>query len=388
MPIPVAPVLYSLQVNGQQINTIPLDIELRMSWGMHDLWFIRMAAPMSSPRKHSLPVWPQNAAVRIVWGRGGSNMSTWYGYVHHHRFHTEEDSGAAALQITYVLMGTSKPLNSTKSRSWQNLTPEAIAAQIAAEARLRCIATPTGWGLDNETQASMSDFRFLNELGDKVGRRFWVSGGTMYFIDPAVLLAPTTTRYVPQYRIDKQTGLQDSAREFKLMNGDQLPGSELATRSIYGFDQSGNVIVGQAGSGQLQLTDTTRVARSAGEAQNLARASQARAQFWLQACVEVFGHTMLYPGKLIHLAGDALLDQAQGYWIVTGVRHLLVSSRTGVPMLDQYVTRVEIIRNTENQAPDLTGIHQVRPEIVACTLRNGAWEADRRGLFYDARVAA
>ena len=225
-------------------------------------------------------------------------------------------------------------------------------------------------------------------MAQKWGYRFWVSGGTLYFIQPAVLLSGLSTTYVPHYRIDKQVGKLDTAANFQINEGGNLPGSEIATRTVYGFDASGNIVSASAGSAAtgINLVNTSRVVGSYGEASQIITATQALDQFWLQGSVQVFGYAGLYPGKVIYLYGNAMPDATIGYWIVSGATHTLAPSFSSVATQDKYVTNLTIIQNTKSSMPNITGTHQVSPEFVACTLLNGQWIASQAGVFSDGMV--
>ena len=180
--------------------------------------------------------WADNAPVQITWGRQPQTIMTWYGYVNHHKMATIADSGTHNLQYTYYCIGTSKPMNTVASKAWGSVTPTYIAQQMAAKYSLRCVVTSTTWVLTNEVQANETDFQYMNRVASKTGYRFWVSGGTMYFIDPAVVLVATSTQLVPNYFMYKRLDWQDTIRDFQKYQGDNLPGSQVATRNLYGID--------------------------------------------------------------------------------------------------------------------------------------------------------
>lgn len=367
------PVIYSILVNGVRFTDTVLDAWLDQTWGQHDIFRIRIeynrAYPMST-----IQVWPANALVQITWGRGPADLNTWYGYLNHYEQDGNAGSGTNALEMTYYCIGTSKPMNTVTSYTWGSVSPTYIAKQMALKYHLRCAYTTTTTVLPAEVQASMSDFSYMNSLADKAGYRFWVSGGTMYFIDPAVLLTGESRQAVPVFYQNKLLTQQDTMRQFRLLQGDNLPGSAVASRTISGIDStSGNLFTATTGSGNTTLANTTRVAQSYSEAQDILAAWQGLSQFWIGAEAEFFGNTLIYPGKVVYLSGDALPGDNTGYWIVVSARQILVSSGTNANTSDKYVTRAVIMRNTLATIPAIKNTVVISPEMVPCVASNGIW---------------
>lgn len=387
MALPVGPVVYAIYVNKQQQNIFPLDIELRQEWGSHDLFIIRLEIPRIFTGMANYQFWPENAPVQIVWGRRPNNITTWYGYVNHYSVDGNSSSGSKALEITYTLIGTSKPMNADKNKTWGEVTGTYMAKTIFGSYGLRSALTNTDWVLPFEIQANESDFAFLNRMADKIGFRLWVSGSTGYFIDPSIVLTGTSTLGVPQYSLDKRFTQVDTIRQFSMNQGDNLPGVTKATRSIYGVDPaSGKVFQAQADTtipSTITQTYTDWPATDYATAKNLVQAKQQRSQFWMTATAELFGSTYIYPGKLVFLSGLQLPNANQGYWIVGSACHVLKASGTTVGSYDKYLTQVTLLRNTVDTAPVVNGTNGVIPEYMPCTLLNNVWQADQATIFYD-----
>jgi phage protein D len=387
MSAPVAPVTYSILVNGVQVTNNPLDVELRQAFGKQELFFARIEYNRLYPSLSSVPIWANDAPVVIRWGRGVANLNTWYGYVNHHEFASDADSGSKAPQVTYTLVGTSMWMNSDKTRAWGQTSPTYMAKQIAAEHGLRAVLTSTTWVSDYEVQSSETDFTFLNRMSAKYGFRFAVSGGTLYFIDPSSVLSGSSTQGVPTFTMNKSFAWQDTIRKFKKIEGNNLPGSELATRQLSGVDQNTGApftvtATGTSGRARTKI-QTSYVASSAAEAQVMADAWQSQSQFYIQATAELFGNTLLYPGKLVYLQGTAMMAGSAGLWMVTEADHLLKSSGTSYTVLDKYVTRVTLIRNQDGTAPAISRTSVISPEFTACRISNGQWVSDQVGVYYD-----
>lgn len=386
MSNPVGPVIYDIEVSGKRVLDFPLDTELRQCWGRHDLFFIRIEIPRNTS-VDKLKIWKQNAPVKIVFGRRPADLHTWFGYVNHHNIGENADSGSHALQITYCCIGTSKPMNSDKSRTWGSVTPTYMARKIAGEYGFRAILTSTNWILPHEVQANESDFCFLQRIAERVGYRFWVSGSTLFFIDPAVVLMGTSRQAIPQFRMDKLFTQLDTLREFSLNQGDNLPGSVIAKRSIYGLDPaSGKTFKTFANTNQAPTIEHVKsdvFVPDLNYASQHIQAWQSLSQFWLCANAELYGNTLIYPGKLVSLTGKQLPKDAQGHWIVAASQHVLKKSGSTYAPADKYITQVELIRNTTSIVPNIKHIHTVTPEFADCRLFKGKWLSTNTTVSYD-----
>lgn len=359
---------------------------LTQTWGQHDIFAVRIEYNRGYPMNSIVP-WPVNAPVSIVWGRQPQALNTWYGYVNHSEQNSNADSGTHNLQFTYYLIGTSKPMNAESSKVWGNVSPTFIAKTMATSYHLRSVLTSTTWVLSNETQANMSDFAYLNFIADKTGYRFWVSGGTLYFINPAVVLTGSSSQGVPVFTQNKLMTQQDTMRSFYQLTGDNLPGSMIAQRQIYGIDQtSGHLLSASTGTG-LAKVNTVRVASSLSDANSILTAWQDLSQFWIGATAELFGNNLVYPGKVVYLEGTALPGSNTGYWIVASARHVMKAAWTGLATSDKYVTQVTLLRNTAGTIPAFTGVTTVSPEFVTCQLSNGTWFSSSLQTLYDGSIS-
>jgi hypothetical protein len=371
----VGPVVYQVKVNGVPATEWILDVELNQTWGRHDVMVLRVEYNRAFPMKTIKP-WPDNASIEITWGRKPQTLNTWYGYVNHHKLSGLADSGTHNLQYTYFCIGTSKPMNTVDNQFWGSVSPTYIAKQIAKQHHLRCIVTPTDWVLQSEVQANESDFMFMNRIANKTGFRFWVSGGTLYFIDPSTVLLGTGTQAVPQYRMDRRLDWQDTMRDFQKFQGDNLPGSPVAQRSVWGLDlDSGTVFEAVAGEGSIKQNSTVRVATNLGEGQRHVNAWQDLSQWFVAANAELFGNTLVYPGKVVQILGDAVPQPDQGLWIVSSAKHLLKMSGLAAPTNDKYITQVSLVRNATGPKPTVKGAQRVSPEFVKCILASGVWQS-------------
>jgi hypothetical protein len=392
MAVSVGPVVYAIYIDGILIRDFALDVELRQSWGNHDLFIVRFEFPRTDVNVSTARLWKDNATVRIIWGRK-PDLQTWYGYVNHHEIKGRADSGTGALQISYVCIGTSKPMNTDKTRTWGEVTATYIARKIADEYGLRAVLSKTDWVFPYEIQSNESDFHFLNRMANKIGFRNWISGGSLYFIDPSVILVGSRNQAVPKFRMDKRFTYMDTIRDFHMFQGGSLPGATVANRAIYGVDEnSGKIFYVQADPLQsspnspdanIDYIMDTWPATSMNTAKRLVNAWQQRAQFWQSASADLFGNTYIYPGKTIYLEGTQMPPDSSGYWLVASACHTMRASGTSLTTSDRYYTHVEILKNSTSIDLNFKQVTKVIPEFVPCLLRNGKWVAQSAPVLYD-----
>lgn len=387
LPYPVQPVVNQIFVNNSPAPEWFLDMEVMQTWGEHEMVQLRVEFQRSDNMATYIP-WPNNAPVEIVWGRKPAQYQTWYGYVNHHRM-GNSDTGNKNLQITYHLVGVSKPMNTDVSKNWGSVTPTYIAKTLATKYNLRCVVTSTDWVIGSIIQANESDFQFLNRMANKTGYRFWVGNGTLYFIDPQVYLSSMGTQGVPSFTYNKALQAQDTMRDFQMIKGDNLPGAVQAQRSLYGVDASSGrtfqVFSDNPTSSQVQQINTKRVATSFAEGQQVVKSWQTLSQFWIGASAELFGNSDIYPGKLIYLEGAALPDSNDGYWMITSARHVLKQSSTSKATADKYMVQVEMVKNQSSPYPKVKGVATLRPEYCNCVFDRAKkqWKSTNTSVIYD-----
>jgi hypothetical protein len=232
----------------------------------------------------------------------------------------------------------------------------------------------------------MTDFQFMNYLAQKNGYRFYVSGGTMYFVDPAVYFTGSQSQGVSVFIQDKSLIKQDTMRDFRVVRGDSLPGSTVSNRTVYGIDTasgSGQVVMASSGGTSPTMYNTTRVATSLAEVQQIQTAWDGLSQFWIGGTAELFGDQTLYPGKLIYAQGNALPQNNQGYWCLARTNHQLIASGSVATTNDKFVTQVEMVRNTQGPKPTIKGVITISPEQVGMTLSGNTWTSASQSVISD-----
>lgn len=381
--LPVNPVVYSVTVNGTPTLETILNVSIDMSWGMHDLVGIRIEYNRGEDMSSITP-WPDNALITMTWGQSAGSLMTWYGYINHYEMKSNADSGYHNLQITYYCLGTSKPMNSQNSYQWGNVTGTYVAKAMAKRYGFRCVVTSGAQVQNSLTQANMSDFQFMNYLAQKTGYRFWCSNGTLYFVDPLIYFMGGYKQGVSTFAQDKKQYQQDTMRDFTVLRGDNLPGSVVANRVIYGIDgATGRLISASTGGSGPTLVNTTRSVYSIADGQQVIEAWQGLSQFWIGASAEFFGDQGIYPGKIVYLDGTALPGGNIGYWVVSRARHLLLASGTPLPTSDKYTTQVDLLRNSGGPIPLYKNVVTVSPEIAQCVSTKGVWQAATQTVIVD-----
>lgn len=382
---PLGNVFTSIKVAGQPVKDWPRKLELRQEWARHDIMRLDIVVPMRRPYQYKLSAWPDSSPVEITWGRlSPRTLTTWYGYVNHSELGSSGDDNRRGIQIAYTLTGTSKPMNTAVNKTWTNMTASTIAQQIARKWKLRCVYTSSSWVLDYEIQGGEPDFAFLARLAQKTGFRFAVSGGTLYFVDPLMMLSAASTYFVYDYRIDHLADRQDTAWDFRRLAGDALPGATVATRQVWGIDSSTNqpFHVNAAGaSSPVVIQRTDKFARNRQEAQAMADAVQSLGQFTVGCDVTVLGNPLLYPGKVFRLDGTAMPDSSPGYYLISSAVHEMYASGKPDPLKDIYRTRLTGLKDSRSYIPVYKGIQRISPEIVTCTLAGSQWQSSNQSAI-------
>lgn len=388
---PVGPVVLRIEINGEVQQEYPLEWEMKQAWGRHDLFKLTLVIPRGHANMKSLVAWPDNSPVKLIWGRSPNNLNMWYGYINHHVLNTNSPQSDNATQITYTFIGTSKVMNADQTKRWESTTPSGIAQTLAKKYSLRAVTTYVDWPIKYEVQAGESDFEFLTRMAQKYGYRFWVSGGTLYFVDPAAILHGPNPNYVPQYFIDHYPGRKDTARDFKLYRGDAIPGGNMAVRQISGIDASNNSTFTEAADGPVQknlIQQTQRHVTSRAEARRLMNAQQNLSQYWQAGNVQLFGYVLLYPNKMIKLDGYGIPNGYGGNWVVSGTHHKLTLGLSSDHTKDKFTSHVDVVKNTTTYIPKVSSYQTITPEIVQCTLVDGIWQANNRSALTSGVVAA
>lgn len=389
--LPAGQIVYQVYVNEVLYQNKPwvMDGQLDQTYGEHDIFFLRLeldrnfvTAPEPTPSQ--LSIWPDDVPIRVVWGRA-PNYNTWYGYVNHHENNSISKSGTNLQEILYVCIGTSMPMNIDVTRKWENVSPTYIAKTIAKETSLRAVVTPLSGVVTDEMQQCESNFNFLNKIADKFGMRFFVSGGTLYFLDPAIALFGNQASEVPVFYHDKTLIRQDTIRWYKKLSGLNMPSGIQTKRILHGIDhKTGQVFKAKADP----PVSTSRIRHkkdfsvtSYHQGKQKVDAEQNIEQFFVGCQAQLFGHSLLYPGKLVDFQGWNLPGNMAGQWLIISAKHQLMESGWTIGQTDKYATDVELVRNSEAGVIMLKAQQPVIPEIVSCHLADKLWVSDNQAVI-------
>jgi hypothetical protein len=381
---PVGRVVFSAAVNGVPDSFTPLDFELRQSWGQQDILIGRTIVPKGRSVSQ-LTTWPEGSPVQVTWGRPPQALQHWYGYLNHAEVSTSDDATGQNVQLTYAITGTSKRMLGDVSRTWTGFTLTGIAQNLARKYALRAVVTQFPVILASEAQANESDWCFLVRMARKYGARLWISGGTLYLINPTAVLSGASNFVVPTYLLNKAGSFQDSAQNFRVMTGDAIPGAYKMNHAMSGIDSAGNIYTVRQDGANPNVGDIIESGWHVGspaEAKAIVNADAALAQFWQTATVELMGYGLLYPGKIIALAGNALPDGNAGNWLISEATHILKQSGSGDPTSDHYVTRCTLVRNQKGY-PLIKGVQKISPELIPCALNGNVWQAQTIGTVIE-----
>jgi len=182
--------------NGVRPNGTITRFELRQHYEQHSLAIVDMTVPNVLLRTTGGALYPEMTSVQLRWGRSASEQSMFYGYVNHPEVLTDSSGNPT---VRYLCLGTSLRMNGTQPRSWTKISPSFLAVEIARKYRLRALLHRSRRTLTSFTITTETDFQALKRLAAETGYRLWIDGGTVYFIDPNVLLTGAATSFVPQY---------------------------------------------------------------------------------------------------------------------------------------------------------------------------------------------
>ena len=378
-------VVYSLTVNGYAISQHVVDVEVRESYGLHDIVILSMQLPGPVTTPSRINTWEQNSAVSMKYGIRGGTPAMWYGYVNHSEYVTE-GAGGGTLMVRYVLIGTSKVLNDDQTRSWKNVSPSYVARKLAAEHGMRAVVNAYRQKTSYDAQAGESDFEFLNRMAERIGWKFRVSGGTLYFQDPSVLFFGASEYAVPGFNMNRDAVSTDTVVNFKVLKGDNIPGSVKGQQQVNALDaKSGKSLTAKIGSGTT-IIDKLYTNGSQASANQILAGKVNINKYWINASATLYGNQAVHPGTIINLGGAAMIDDYDGTWLVTCVRHYMSAAPSGNGP-DIYTMDVEIARNTA------TGVtfdksQRVNPEFVTCHLRtDNTWISDSMTAVIDGKQA-
>jgi hypothetical protein len=261
-----------------------------------------------------------------------------------------------------------------------------VAAEIARKHRLRALLHRSRRKLPTFTISTETDFQALQRLAGETGFRLWVDGGTVYFVDPNVLLTGAATSFVPQYLDVVQFSITPGTlvpRDGGVVSEKVVNGRSTATRGAFTVKSDTVLKSSPTDTQGFRPFLTTVLPGQVGtytEAKDRIDAAT-RLQNWLTASARLPGAPMLRPGRLIWIDGPNVPVDQTGVWHVESTRHVMNISPLGSTA---HSTDVEVSRNQGVQ-PAFVRSAQVSgtPDTVGCVRRDGVfWESQSLDVVY------
>lgn len=367
-PSPSAPD-FAVFVNG----TTPLAqytpyVEIIQTMNAHSIAFldvVYIGANIGTTISRSDHKWAyikEQTPIQIVYGQKPNFMNAFVGYVSSYeliRVGTDTASnGLTTSTVRYTITGASQVMQSTSNTAWKHTSPSTIAGTIANKNGMRGIIHTYQSAIDYRLQNS-SDFKFLAQLADEIGYRFYVDNTDLYFINPTQILNRNNARFIPQFWSHNQPGLYDTIRSFRPVVGTITPdGGIVANRNVVGLNPTTGKLVQATASANAvtqagnQIADyitkyyNSAPAESYYEAQQKVNADALRNLYWNTATATLRGDARVHPNGLINVMGAALSPDEVGVWLVSQAKHCLKKQPPGGNQdANTYTTDATLIRD-------------------------------------------
>lgn len=341
----------------------------------------------------------EQTPIQINYGQRPHFLSAFLGYVSSYKLmRTGTDPGynnVTTTTVQYTITGTSQIMQSASNVAWKHTSPSAIAGSIAAKNGFRGIIHNYVSAIPYRLQ-NTSDFKFLAQLADEIGFRFYIDNTDLYFINPQQILSRGNNRNVPQFWSYNQPGLYDTIRSFTPVVGTTTPdGGVVANRNVVGLNPSTKQLVQSTVSPLITTSQNSSVpltsnitqyyqatpAESYYEANQKATGDYYRNLYWNVADSELRGDARIRPNTLVNLVGTTIPVNDAGLWLVQSSTHKLTKAApTGSQYDTSYCTNVELVRDqiyTANATAfsDTTNVAQSVPAVLV----GGVWRSSNLG---------
>jgi hypothetical protein len=341
----------------------------------------------------------EQTPIQINYGQNPHYIAPFLGYVSSYKLlRTGTDPGynnVTTTTVEYTLTGASQIMQSTSNVAWKHTSPSTIAGAIATKNGFRGIIHTYKSAIDYRLQ-NTSDFKFLAQLADEIGFRFYVDNTDLYFINPQQILDRGNIRNTPQFWSNNQPGLWDTVRQFNPVVGTITPdGGIVANRNVVGLNPTTNTITQAtslsnvtvaAGSTTPLASYITKYYNSAPaesyyEASQKVTADALRNIYWNTADTELRGDARVRPNTLVNLTGAALPSDDAGLWLVQCSTHNLTKTApSGSKYEATYTTEAELVRDQIYTA-NTTALSETQDvtQKVAAKLVAGKWRSSNVG---------
>ena len=343
-------------------------------------------------------LWKTNTPVSILYGlRPFINAAVFYGYVAGSTIIQKQEGDKKTpgfYKVQYLLTGTSQFMQVAHSRSFKNVTASYIATNLAKENGLRPVVTPHPFIFDYFVQDRKSDFRFLSDLADRIGYRFYVDGPDLFFVNPFIEYKRDNADTRPFFIMNRNYQTRDTLIDFAPVDGESVPDGGLAAiRKLSVINPTTNALVEATnqylrfaafndpeGPNPIQTIEhRDYTASTYKEALALLAADTTANRHWVSATGTLAGDPRVAPGRLVDLVGTALYGPYQGSWMVREAEHHIHRDLT-YPQRSTYRIDVTVGRDQIQNATALIPPEwdKVYAEVHAVQT-DGRWRASNYG---------
>lgn len=352
----------------------PTRFELREGFGTHEIAILDFPLP----QQLVLGIVPEMTPLAIRWGYSPLDVRTFYGYVNHHETQAINDASPGQYLRVFCI-GSSQPLNSPYPGSWSEVTGSFIAKQVATRHSLRALVHTPKTVIPFWSPGRDSDFAMMNRLAEYCGYRFWVSGSTLYFLDPRILLQ-NPAPHVPEYSMDNKAS--DTLTGIQVVAGSLAPRRNTSlVQKVFGIDDGSGSLIQATSARQYDEAGLTKPGGlsihrdsvdSLAEAHRITEASSGLGE-WNNLSATLVGDGRTRIGGLVDLQGNILNNEYAGTWLCNSAVHIMEPQRDN---RTQFTTQVELSRNQKDQTYFSTSntIRDTSAEVPAI-LRSGLWES-------------
>ncbi|WP_371590927.1 hypothetical protein [Streptomyces sp. NBC_00470] len=270
----------------------------------------------------------EGTPVQLSFGRSLYGGSSWCGYVLSAKRRAVGEGFALANQprihVTYMLTGCTHTMQSQSSRSWIASTRSYRSRDLIRSYGLRPHVQKSTVVQPGTAQNATSDFQFLVQMAEELGRRVVVDNSEVYVTSPLVTLR--TNVAPPTFTYNDMPGIKSTLHDFQEINGSMDPEGGRSTRQeSFGYNTAtGHVsrVVARKGKSSAFTTLQTRTdnVSQALAAEDVSGAAD-DARLWVTANAEVTGDASLKPGQDVVLTGGGLDKSSRGLWMVKEAVH-------------------------------------------------------------------
>lgn len=318
--------------------------------------------------------------MEFIWGQSPGKLRLFQGYVNHR----ESVESAGESRIRYMCVGSSLPLNEPSLSSWSGVSASYVAKRIAEKHGLRAVVSKSAEIHPYVSSGNGSDFNLLKSLADKTGNRFWVSGATLFFVDPMTLIR--RSNHAPELVL----GSGGIMQQWDVVSGTLAPreGSVGTVKRVFGIDRYSGRLLQSSSAKALRdrgLSVPNRKAILTGSVESVRDArvlagNAATNLDWVTARADIRGRGDVRLGGLVEVDGARVREEARGRWLVASIIHVIENDGNQF----EYNAEVSLTRNnTEDvQFRESANVGLGDKDIPAVLVSGERWESKVKESVY------